>query len=135
MTDPAPDRSTGFARLRRRVRRIGTLRVRLTIAVAVLSAAGLTAGGALLVPAVEATVVRAIEDQSPLELHMVRGQIAQGVPLSQVHPLGPGRFVSFLRPDGTRVDASWRDPGDPSLAPPPDPSCLPPPGVAAPGPG
>jgi signal transduction histidine kinase len=119
MRDPARTRlRPGW--LLGRARRIGTLRVRLTIAVAILSAAGLTAGSALLVHAVETTVVRAIEDQSRSELHVIGGQIAQGVPLSEVRPLAPWRILRFVRPDGTRVDARWQDPGDPSL-PPPDP--------------
>lgn len=144
MRDPARTR-LGPGSLLGRARRIGTLRVRLTIAVAILSAAGLTAGSALLVHAVETTVVRAIEDQSRSELHAIGGQIAQGVPLSEVRPLAPWRILRFVRPDGTRVDARWQDPGDPSLPPPdppelaqlllqppPPPEQLPPPDVAGP---
>ncbi|MEO7731585.1 MAG: HAMP domain-containing sensor histidine kinase [Kofleriaceae bacterium] len=108
------------------VARLGTLRVRLTVAVAVFSAAGLTAGGVLLVHAVESTVVRAIEDQSRDELDVIGGQIAGGVPLRAIRPIAPGHRVSFVRPDGTRVETQWAEPQNvagfawgPPLPPPP----------------
>jgi signal transduction histidine kinase len=112
----------GLAGARRMVARLGTLRVRLTIAVAVLSTAGFLAGGALLVRAVETTVVQAIEDQSRAELHVIGGQIARGVPLSAIRTNQPWRQVSFLRPDGSRVETRWYGQGDPG--PPPGPPAL-----------
>ena len=121
------DAPTGGGRSRRLLARIGTLRVRLTIAVAVLAAAGLTAGGALLVHAVETTVIRAIEQQSRDELHVIGGQIADGVPLTAIRANAPWRRVSFVRPDGSRVEAGWFDPAGP---PPPG---FPPPGPPPPG--
>ena len=65
--EPAPP-TTWLARCRRVLAHAGTLRVRLTIAVAIVSGAGLSAGGALLVHAVEATVVRAIEDWARVKI-------------------------------------------------------------------
>jgi signal transduction histidine kinase len=106
-----------LTRGRRWLARVGTLRVRLTVAVAILSAAGLAAGGALLVRAVETTVVRAIEDQSRSELHVIGGQVASGVPLTAIRPAAPGRMFSFVRPDGSRVETRWLGPASepPSL--------------------
>lgn len=126
------DRTRG--RARRLLGRVGTLRVRLTIAVAILSAAGLTAGGALLVHAVETTVVRAIEDQSRSELHVVGGQLAQGVPLSAIRPLAPWHVLSFVRPDGTRVETRWLGPGQPAPPGAPPPPALPCPAPLPPDP-
>src|SRR5262249_53549062 len=111
--------NAGRARARRMLGRIGTLRVKLTIAVAILSAAGLLAGSALLVHAVETTVVRAIEDQSRTELHMVGGQLAKGVPLSAIRPTEPWHVLSFVRPDGSRIERRWPDSVDASAMPPP----------------
>ena len=113
-------------RSRRLLARIGTLRVRLTIGVAVLAAVGLTAGGALLVRAVETTVVRAIEDQSRAELHGIGGQIAHGVPLAAIRTGTPGRRVRFVRPDGSRVETRGFGEPDPA-APRPLLPPLPPP--------
>jgi signal transduction histidine kinase len=109
----------------RRLARVGTLRVRLTIAVAILSAAGLTVGSALVVRAVETTVVRAIEEQSRDELHVIGGELARGVPLAAIRSPAPGRRLSFVRPDGSRVDTHWFGPGPPPPPPPMPP--LPPP--------
>jgi signal transduction histidine kinase len=118
-----PAASTAWARLRTALGRVGTLRVRLTVAVAVLSAAGLTAGGALLVRAVETTVVRAIEDQSRAELHVIEDQVAGGVPAGAIRATTSGRMVSFVRPDGSRV-TQWdgHGPPPPPPFPPPFPS-------------
>lgn len=88
--------------------RLGSLRVRLTITVAILSAAGLAAGAALLIRAVEHTVIRAIEDHSREELRRVGTQIAHGVPLKEVRAGAPNRMLSFVRPDGSRVDVAER---------------------------
>jgi signal transduction histidine kinase len=109
-------------RARRTLARLGTLRVRLTIAVAILSALGLTAGGGLVVHAVETTVVRAIEERSRAELDVIGGQIAEGVPLTEIRAPGPGRMVSFRRPDGTRIETHRFEPcldGFPPYPPPP----------------
>jgi signal transduction histidine kinase len=113
-----------LARSHSRLARLATLRVRLTIAVAILSTAGLAASGALLTYAVESTVLRAIEDQSRAELHVIGRQIAHGVPIEEVHGFGAGRRLRFERPDGTVVEHRWT--GPPGVAPPP------PPGVARP---
>lgn len=106
-------------RARRTLARIGTLRVRLTIAVVILSALGLTAGGVLVVHAVETTVVRAIEERSRAELDVIGGQIAEGVPLTEIRAPGPGRMVSFRRPDGTRIETHRFEPCIDGLPPPP----------------
>jgi signal transduction histidine kinase len=121
----------GLLRAGRALARVGTLRVRLTIAVAILSAAGLTAGSAMVVHAVETTVVRAIEEQSRDDLHIIGGEIARGVPLTAIRTSAPGRRVSFLRSDGSRVDTQWFGPGPP----PPEPLLPPPPPPPHPGPG
>ncbi len=110
--------NAGFARSRKIFAGVGTLRVRLTVAVAVLSAAGLAAGGALLVRAVETTVVRAIEDQSRAELHVIGGQLAHGVPLDAIRA-APGRRLRFMRADGSPVESRRFDDLDPAMPPPP----------------
>jgi len=122
-----------LSRAGRALARIGTLRVRLTIAVAILSAAGLTAGSAMVVRAVETTVVRAIEEQSRDDLHVIGGEVARGVPLTEIRTSAPGRRVSFLRSDGSRVDTQWFGPAPE----PPEPlrSLPPPPPLPFPGPG
>ncbi|HWO26491.1 MAG TPA: HAMP domain-containing sensor histidine kinase [Kofleriaceae bacterium] len=116
-------RVPALQRARRTLARLGTLRVRLTIAVAILAAIGLTGGGALVVHAVETTVIRAIEEQSRDELHVIGGQIAEGVPLTEIRAPGPGRVVSFRRPDGTEVETHRFEPCQgappPPLPPPP----------------
>ena len=111
--EPAPP-TTWLARCRRVLAHAGTLRVRLTIAVAIVSGAGLSAGGALLVHAVEATVVRAIEDQSRDELHDVGVALASGVELANIHVMAPGHRLSFLRPDGSMI-GSFDHPTPPLL--------------------
>lgn len=113
------------SRAGRRLARAGTLRVKLTIAVAILSAAGLAAAGAWVVHSVETTVVRAIEEQSREELHVIGGEIQRGVPLDAIRARGVGRSVSFVRQDGSRGDLHWLGAGALPLPPPPD--LLPPP--------
>lgn len=126
------------ARGHRRFAALGSLRVRLTAAVAVLSGAGLALGSALLVRGVEATVIRAIDDQSRAELVTVGTQIASGVPIGAIGPVGAGRRLYFLRADGTRLDVAWGDPsaGAPPPLPPPPLRVLigrgPPPGAPPP---
>ena len=116
MAEPSSAVALGvrLPRARRLVARLGTLRVRLTIAVAILSAAGLAAGGALLTYAVESTVLRAIEDQSRDELHFVGTEIARGVPIEAIRDPAPGRALRFERPDGTIIE---RWPGPPGARP------------------
>ena len=113
-----PAVTAGVARSRTTFARVGTLRVKLTIAVALLSAAGLAAGGALVVRAVETTVVRAIEDGSRAELHVIGGQIAHGVPLSAIRTTAPGRRLRFVRADGTKVETQPFDEPGPGVPPP-----------------
>lgn len=97
--------------------RAGSLRARLTVAVAVLSGAGLTLGGALLVRAVEATVLRAVEDADRAELEHLRAQIELGVPVDGLQfEAPPPRFIRILREDGSEV--IW---GRASASPPPPP--------------
>lgn len=112
-----------LARVHRRLASLATLRVRLTIAVALLSAAGLAASGALLTYAVESTVLRAIEEQSRSELHVIGQQIQHGVPLEAVHGVGMGRMLRFERPDGSVVVQNrWNGPpGAVPMPPPPLP--------------
>ena len=94
--------------------------MRLTIAVAIVSGTGLAAGGALLVRAVEHTVIHAIEERNRAELRVIGGQLAGGVPLGALQP-PPGQRLSFVRPDGTRLDAAWTGPPPPCPPPPPPP--------------
>lgn len=92
------------SRLESLVARGGSLRVRLTVAVAVLSGAGLAMGGALLVRAVEATVLRAVEEANRAELEGIRAQIEHGVPVDELQiSAPPPRFIRILRPDGSEV--------------------------------
>jgi signal transduction histidine kinase len=85
----------------------GSVRVRLTIAVVVLSSAGLAAGGALLVRGVETTVIRAIEEQSLAELKVVRAQVEGGVPIESIRVSGRDRTVRFVRSDGSKLENHW----------------------------
>ncbi len=91
----------------RKFARVGSVRGRLTIAVAILSSTGLAAGGALLVRGVESTVIRAIEEQSLAELKVMRTQIEDGAPVDSVLVSGRDRTVSFVRPDGSKVQKPW----------------------------
>ena len=105
----------------RRLARRGTLRVRLTVAVAILSGAGLAASGALLVHAVESTVVRAIEEQSRAELHVIGAQIESGVPLEALRGPATSHRLRIVRPDGSILDRQWFGPPSIGLPPPPPP--------------
>lgn len=98
----------------RMLARMGSVRVRLTLAVAILSSTGLAAGGALLVRAVETTVIRAIDEQSLAELKVVRRQIEDGTPVGSVRVSGLERTVTFVRPDGSKVQNPW--PASPGAA-------------------
>jgi len=116
---------------------LGNLRDRLTFAVVIMSGAGLAASGALLVRAVESTVLRAIEQQSRDELHVIGAQIESGVPIEALRVPAAGHRLRFVRPDGTVVDRQWDGPASLRLpAPPPAPQGpgLDPPyaGIAAP---
>ncbi|XYH95703.1 ATP-binding protein [Sorangium sp. So ce1128] len=92
------------SRLRIMLARAGSLRVRLTVAVAVLSGAGLATGGGLLVRAVEATVLRAVEDENRAELEDIRAQIELGVPIDALQiEAPPPRLIRVFRPDGSEV--------------------------------
>ncbi|WP_437310646.1 HAMP domain-containing sensor histidine kinase [Sorangium sp. So ce388] len=126
--------------------RAGSLRVRLTVAVAVLSGAGLTLGGALLVRAVEATVLRAVEDANRAELEDLRAQIELGVPVDVLKlEAPPPRFIRVFRQDGTEVirETAAECPPPPAFGfglAPMDPPALPdippgPPRPVPPGPG
>ncbi|XXY50182.1 ATP-binding protein [Sorangium sp. So ce269] len=122
--------------------RAGSLRVRLTVAVAVLSGAGLTLGGALLVRAVEATVLRAVEDANRAELEDLRAQIELGVPVDVLKiEAPPPRFIRVFRQDGTDVirETAAGSPPVPAFGfgrAPTDPPALPdiPPGPPRPAP-
>lgn len=87
--------------------RMSSVRGRLTVAAAILSTTGLAAGGALLVRGVESTVVRAIEAQSLAELKAVRTQIEDGAPVESVLVSGKNRTVTFVRPDGSKLQNPW----------------------------
>jgi signal transduction histidine kinase len=91
----------------RMLARMGSVRGRLTVAVAILSSTGLAAGGALLVRGVESTVIRAIEEQSLAELKVMRRQIEDGAPVESVLVSGRDRTVTFVRPDGSKVHNRW----------------------------
>ncbi len=102
--------------------RFGSLRVRLTLAVALLSGLGLTLAAVLLVRAVEGTVLRAIEDASQVELEGVRVKIESGVPADSLHfAPPPGRFIRFLRDGGPERGVAIVGPGPFEMPfPPPD---------------
>lgn len=93
----------------RSLARMGSVRVRLTVAAAILSSTGLVAGGALLVRGVESTVIRAIEAQSLAELKVLRRQIEDGVPVESVLVRGVDRTITFVRADGSKVERPWPD--------------------------
>ena len=95
------------ARALSRFARVGAVRVRLTIAVAILSVTSLTAGGVLLVRSVETTVIRAIEAQSLSELRVIRAQIELGMPIEGIQVSGIDRTVTFVRPDGSKRQIPW----------------------------
>lgn len=114
-----------LARYLRMFARMGSVRVRLTVAVAILLSTGLAAGGALLVRAVEATVIRAIEAQSLSELKVVRRQIEDGVPVGAILVSGMNRSVTFVRPDGSKVEKPWPDSVVPATAPSRGPGSVP----------
>lgn len=87
--------------------RMGSVRARLTLAVAILSITGLAAGSVLLVRGVETTVIRAIEEQSLAELRLIRRQIEHGEPVESVLVSGMNRTLTFVRPDGSTVENPW----------------------------
>lgn len=113
-------------RLERLRARFAPLRVRLTLAVAVLSLIALTSGAALLVWAVRATLFRGIERANDEELRMFEHQVERGVP-PDVLELPPG----FVRP-APPLPRVLHPPGHPAplmlLAPRAAPSALPPAG-------
>ena len=76
---------------------VGSLRMRLTVAVAILAGAALTAGGILLVRAVESTVLRQVDRSNRQQLDLVRRQIEEGTPVDAVRYETQGGFVRVLR--------------------------------------
>jgi signal transduction histidine kinase len=84
----------------------------LTVAVGILSGAGLTAGGALLIRAVDDTVLHAIDEQNRAELQAVRVRLDDGTPIGAPRRL-PIRYRIFVRPDGAKVETQWAGPTDP----------------------
>jgi signal transduction histidine kinase len=124
--------------------RFGSLRARLTLAVAVLSLLGLSSGAFLLVWTVQATVLRGIHRSNDEELDAVRAQLERGVSPQALEPprgfvrVGPPPGVDGADP-GPGIPAPWLLPA-PGLDPSPDPPFFPPPpgsslGLMAPPPG
>lgn len=107
----------GEASQLRMLARVGSVRGRLTVAAAILSSTGLVAGGALLVRGVESTVIRAIEQQSLAELKVLRRQIEDGAPVESVLVSGRDRTVTFVRPDGSKLQNPWPASSAPATAP------------------
>jgi signal transduction histidine kinase len=102
MTEPADPRTSAWVRWSARVR---SLRVRLTLTVAVLLVAGLTAGGAWLVHAVDATVIRVVEEEHRVGLHEVTGpSFENGATQRPMHR----RVV--VRADGVTQEEHWIGP-------------------------
>lgn len=56
---------------------------------------------------VETTVIRAIEEQSLAELRVIRRHIEDGAPIESVRVSGIHRTVTFVRPDGSKVENPW----------------------------
>jgi signal transduction histidine kinase len=120
------------ARARALLLRLGSLRARLTLAVAVLSLLALSSGAFLLVSTVESTVVGDIQRTNSEELDSVRVQLERGVSPQALEL--PGGFLRIEPPAG--VDSAHLAPGAPAPWPPPPlPSAFPPPpsSVFAPG--
>jgi signal transduction histidine kinase len=128
------------SRLSAIVQRFGSLRARLTLAVAVLSLLGLSSGAFLLVWTVQATVLRGIDRSNDEELDRVRVQLEHGVsPEALELPRG---FLRVAPPPG--VEGAHPDPGSPApwllphprlghppLPRPPHPEPLPPPAISS----
>lgn len=110
------------ARVKATLGRLASLRVRLTLAVGVLSLLALSSGALLLVWTVESTVLGGIRRSNARELDQFRTQIERGVPPDALEL--PRGFVRVAPPPGVR--ALWGEAGTPapSLLPPPP---LPPP--------
>jgi signal transduction histidine kinase len=111
--------------------RLGTVRVRLTLAVTLLFAAALSIGATLLVRSVEHTVLHAVELADREQLAALRMQIEGGVPMSELR-LSPPRATYFeIRgEEGVTVSPPhgfgvWPPPD--GLPPPPPPYLLVPP--------
>jgi signal transduction histidine kinase len=129
------------SRLSALVQRFGSLRARLTLAVAVLSLLGLSSGAFLLVWTVQATVLRGIDRSNDEELDRVRVQLEHGVSpealelprgflrvapppgVEGAHP-GPGAPAPWLLPHPPLPHAPLPLPADAELLPPPPVSSL-----------
>jgi signal transduction histidine kinase len=105
------------ARVKATFGRLASLRVRLTLAVGVLSLLALSSGALLLVWTVEATVLGGIRRSNADELDHFRTQIERGVPPDALEL--PRGFVRVGPPPG--LHQVWGPPGvpAPSLLPPP----------------
>jgi DNA-binding response OmpR family regulator/signal transduction histidine kinase len=117
------------SRLNALATRAGSLRVRLTLGVAVVSLLALSAGAFLLVWTVQATVLRGIHRSNTEELDSVRAQLERGVSPQALEL--PGGFLRVAPPPG--IDNAPAGPGAPApefLPPPPPPEPPAPPGSA-----
>ena len=112
------------ARLKALLAPLASLRVRLTLAVGVLSLLALSSGALLLVWTVESTVLGGIRRSNASELDEFRTQIERGVAPDALEL--PRGFVRVAPPPGAH--AVWGAPGvpAPSLLPPPPLPPLPP---------
>jgi len=93
--------------------RFGSLRMRLTLTVVLLFGAGLLAGGALLLRAVEVTLIRLLEEQGRAEVHVVRQLDEDGTAIHVLHAGPTVRRDTTVRPDGTKVEKRWIGPTEP----------------------
>jgi len=109
-------------RVRKLLARVGSLRLRLTLAVAILGLLALSSGAILLVWTVQATVLSGIHRSNAEELDTVRAQLEQGVPPQALDP--PRGFLRIAPPPGNSACA----PGVPA------PALLQPPGSGWPAP-
>lgn len=124
------------SRARALLGKLGSLRVRLTLSVAVLSLVALSGGALLLVRAVESTVLRRIERDNTDELERFEEQIERGVPPDEL--VLPHGYARLQRPPDGEIppDGKLREvvPFPPPGVPAPLVMAVPvPPGSAAPG--
>jgi len=132
---PRPPRKRALAAL---LARVGTVRVRLTLAVTLLFAAALSIGATALVRSTEDRVLHAVEAADREQLEQLRVQIEGGVPFDglRLEPRPRNTVFQIHRPDGTVVEHFSESLPPPFAEPPPPPppphgfGLPPPPGFA-----
>jgi hypothetical protein len=99
---PASRRRPGAARLRR----LGSVRVRITLAAVVVTGVAMAVSGWLLVRAVQNSQLAAIRDETESLVEQVAGRLASGVPPEETirpYELTTG-FVEIRSEDGSWID-------------------------------